>query len=113
MSRLPDHDLFIDENPQDTIKGLGFKDGRTAWESVQKIEKSRKTHAHKVQATIAMMQRARYHANKTKNMKTAENIYKEYLEMLKQKTKDKRTNDFEKSKQMKKKLFDKLKKRYE
>jgi hypothetical protein len=52
-------DLYTDENPKGTIKGLGFKDKRAAQSSVAKIKKSGRTHAHKTQAAIAMEQRAR------------------------------------------------------
>jgi len=52
-------DLYTDENPKGTIKGLGFKDLTTARQSISKIKKSGKTHAHKIQAAVAMEQRAR------------------------------------------------------
>ena len=52
-------DLYTDENPKGTIHGLGFKDVATARASVKKIENSGKTHAHKIQAAIAMEQRAK------------------------------------------------------
>ena len=52
-------DLYTDENPKGTIHGLGFKDVETAKASVKKIESSGKSHAHKIQDTIAMEQRAR------------------------------------------------------
>ena len=52
-------DLYTDENPKGTIKGLGFKDLTTARQSVSKIKKSGRTHAHKIQAAIAMEQRAK------------------------------------------------------
>ena len=52
-------DLYTDENPKETIKGLGFKDVATAKQSVAKIKKSGRTHAHKIQAAIAMEQRAK------------------------------------------------------
>ena len=52
-------DLYTDEDPKGTIHGLGFTDGAKARESVTKIEKSDRTHAHKVQAAIAMSQRAK------------------------------------------------------
>ena len=48
-----------DENPKGTIHGLGFKDVATAKASVAKIKKSSRSHAHKIQAAIAMEQRAR------------------------------------------------------
>ncbi len=58
-------DLYTDENPRGTIHGLGFKDVATAKASVNKIEGSGKSHAHKIQAAIAMEQRAKvYKAGK-------------------------------------------------
>ena len=52
-------DLYTDENPKGTIHGLKFATVDDAKASVAKIEKSGKTHAHKIQAAIAMEQRAR------------------------------------------------------
>ena len=51
-------DLYTDEDPKGTIHGLGFKDVATAKASVAKIRKSSRSHAHKIQAAIAMEQRA-------------------------------------------------------
>ena len=76
-------DLYTDENPKGTIQGLGFKDTETANASVKKIENSGKTHAHKIQAAIAMEQRAKVAG------KTAEAaIYRRYIEKMKAKTKE-------------------------
>jgi hypothetical protein len=76
-------DLYTDENPKGTIQGLGFKDVETARASVKKIEGSSKTHAHKVQAAVAMEQRAKEMG------KTAEAaIYRSYIEKMKKKTKE-------------------------
>ena len=47
-------DLYTDENPKGTIHGLGFKDVATAKASVAKIRKSNRSHAHKIQAAVAM-----------------------------------------------------------
>ena len=52
-------DLYTDENPEGTIKGLKFATVDDAKASVSKIEGSGKTHAHKIQAAIAMEQRAK------------------------------------------------------
>ena len=52
-------DLYTDENPKGTIKGLGFRDESSARSSVSKIRRSGRSHAHKTQAAIAMEQRAR------------------------------------------------------
>tara|TARA_B100001287_G_scaffold276478_1_gene287464 strand:+ start:1224 stop:1784 length:561 start_codon:yes stop_codon:yes gene_type:complete len=76
-------DLYTDENPKGTIKGLGFKDVETAKASVAKIKSSGKTHAHKIQAAIAMEQRARVMG------KTAEAaVYRKYINAMKKKTKE-------------------------
>ena len=49
-------DLYTDEDPKGTIKGLGFKDKATATKSVNIIKRSGKPHAHKIQAAMAMEQ---------------------------------------------------------
>ena len=59
-------DLYTDENPKGTIHGLGFTDGETARKSVSKIKGSGKTHAHKMQAAIAMSQRAKVASERAK-----------------------------------------------
>ena len=75
-------DLNTDENPKGTIHGLGFKDVATAKASVAKIKSSSRSHAHKIQAAIAMEQRARVMG------KTAEAaVYRKYINAMKKKTK--------------------------
>ncbi|MBT93203.1 MAG: hypothetical protein CMA60_00045 [Euryarchaeota archaeon] len=80
-------DLYTDEDPVGTIRGLGFKDRATAEKSVNIIKKSGKTHAHKIQAAMAMEQRARFHPHKTEGIKQAQKVYEEFIEEMKQKTK--------------------------
>ncbi len=76
-------DLYTDENPRGTIHGLGFKDVETARASIKKIENSGRKHAHKIQAAVAMEQRAREMG------KTAEAaIYRTYINKMKKKTKE-------------------------
>ena len=76
-------DLYTDENPKGTIHGLGFKDVAKARASVAKIKASGKKHAHKIQAAIAMEQRAREMG------KTAEAaVFRRYIEQMKKKTKE-------------------------
>ena len=77
-------DLYTDENPKGTIKGLGFKDVETAKASVSKIKNSGKSHAHKIQAAIAMEQRARV---MKKNAEAA--VFRSYINAMKKKTKEK------------------------
>lgn len=52
-------DLFTDENPKDTITGLKFTTVDDAEASVSKIANSGRSHAHKIQAAVAMEQRAK------------------------------------------------------
>jgi len=75
-------DLYTDENPKGTIKGLKFATVQDARDSVKLIINSGKTHAHKIQAAIAMEQRAKEMG------KTAEaGVYRSYIEKMKEKTK--------------------------
>ncbi len=67
-------DLYTDENPKGTIKGLKFATIKDAEASVGKISKSGKSHAHKIQAAVAMEQRAKA-AGKT----TAAGVYRSYI----------------------------------
>jgi hypothetical protein len=81
-------DLYTDENPKGTIKGLGFKDVKTAEASVKKIENSGKTHAHKIQAAIAMEQRARVMGKKSEAA-----VYRRYINKMKKKTKERQKKE--------------------
>ena len=74
-------DLYTDENPKGTIKGLKFATSKDAEASVRKIKASGRSHAHKTQAAIAMEQRARA-AGKT----SAASIYRKFIEQQKKKT---------------------------
>jgi len=74
-------DLYTDENPKGTIKGLGFATVSRATESVSKIKKSGRSHAHKIQAAIAMEQRAR-----VAGKKTAAGVYRTFINKMKKKT---------------------------
>tara|TARA_Y100000768_G_scaffold257234_1_gene195564 strand:+ start:35 stop:979 length:945 start_codon:yes stop_codon:yes gene_type:complete len=100
-------DLYTDENPKGTIHGLGFKDVVTAKKSVSKIRNSSRSHAHKIQAAVAMEQRAREMG------KTSEAaVYRKYINSMKKKTKkmnekvEYTANEFEK---LKKKIGSKKK----
>ena len=79
----PSHsDLYTDENPKGTIHGLKFATVQDAKDSVKKIESSGKSHAHKIQAAIAMEQRARV-MGKT----GPADVYRAYIEKMKKITK--------------------------
>ena len=91
-------DLYTDENPRGTIKGLGFVDSAKARQSVNKIKNSGKEHKHKMQAAMAMHQRARVAADRAKNpeskknLHAAEKVYKAFIEKMKKITKERQKN---------------------
>ena len=82
-------DLYTDENPKGTIKGLKFATVDDAKKSVSKIRNSGKTHAHKIQAAVAMEQRAR-EMGKTAQVA----VYRSYINQMKKKTKEKNESFF-------------------
>jgi pterin-4a-carbinolamine dehydratase len=71
-------DLYTDENPKGTITGLKFATADDARASVAKIRSSGRSHAHKIQAAVAMEQRARA-AGKTE----AASVYRRYIDASK------------------------------
>ncbi len=75
-------DLYTDENPKGTIHGLKFATVKDAEASVNKIKRSGKKHAHKIQAAIAMEQRA-----KAAGKVSAAAVYRKYINAMKKKTK--------------------------
>ena len=77
-------DLYTDENPKGTIKGLKFATVKDAKASVSKIKRSGRSHAHKIQAAVAMEQRAR---EMGKTSQAA--VYRKYINQMKKKTKKK------------------------
>ena len=77
-------DLYTDENPKGTIKGLKFATVEDAEKSVKKIESSGRSHAHKIQAAIAMEQRA-----EVMGKISAAAVYRKYINKMKEITKQK------------------------
>ena len=80
-------DLYTDENPKGTIKGLKFATVKDAKASVSKISSSGKKHAHKIQAAVAMEQRA-----KEMGKASQAAVYRAYINNMKKKTKKKNEN---------------------
>jgi len=76
-------DLYTDENPKGTIRGLRFATVKDAEASVRKIKASGRSHAHKTQAAIAMEQRA-----KAAGKKAAAAVFRKFIEAQKRKTKE-------------------------
>ena len=81
-------DLYTDENPKGTIKGLKFATVKDARASVSKIRNSGRSHAHKIQAAVAMEQRAREMGKASQAA-----VYRAYINKMKKKTK-KKNEDF-------------------
>jgi len=82
-------DLYTDENPKGTIKGLKFATVKDAKSSVSKIKGSGKSHAHKIQAAVAMEQRAK---EMGKSSQAA--VYRSYINKMKKKTKENKDYTF-------------------
>ncbi|ASE99758.1 hypothetical protein [uncultured virus] len=78
-------DLYTDENPKGTIKGLKFATVKDATASVNKIKRSGKSHAHKTQAAIAMEQRAR-----EMGKASAASVYRKFINQQKKITKQRK-----------------------
>ena len=83
-------DLYTDENPKGTIHGLKFATVADAKASVSKIRNSGKSHAHKIQAAVAMEQRA-----KAAGKVTAAGVYRTFINAMKKKTKKKNESTYE------------------
>ena len=74
-------DIYTDENPRGTIHGLKFATIKDAEASIRKIKKSGRTHAHKIQAAVAMEQRA-----KAAKKSASSAVYRKYINAMKKKT---------------------------
>lgn len=81
-------DLYTDENPKGTIHGLKFATVDDAKASVAKIKNSGRSHAHKIQAAIAMEQRARVMGKKGPAA-----VYRKFINAMKKKTKEMQKED--------------------
>lgn len=71
-------DLYTDEDPKGTIHGLKFATEADATKSVSKIKSSGRSHAHKVQAAVAMEQRA-----KAAGKASSAAVYRKYINSVK------------------------------
>ena len=72
-------DLYTDEDPKGTIQGLKFATPDDAKASVSKIKSSGRPHAHKIQAAIAMEQRA-----KVMGKTGAAAVYRSFINSMKE-----------------------------
>jgi hypothetical protein len=78
-------DLYTDEDPKGTIHGLKFATTEDAEASVRKIKTSGRSHAHKIQAAVAMEQRAR-----VMGKSEAAAVYRRFINLMKKKTEEMR-----------------------
>ena len=88
---IRDHsDLFTDENPKGTVKGLKFKNKQEAKKSVKKLRslyKSKKiTFSHMRQIGVTFEQRAKYHIHKNKDIKEGEKVWKNFNRSFKKRS---------------------------
>ena len=74
---MSNKDLYTDNNPKTTVKGLGFKDEEKAKETL-KIIKS-KDLVYQKRVVITMYFRAKHHPNRTKNMEKAMKIFEKWM----------------------------------
>ena len=86
-------DLYTDENPKGTIHGLGFTDAAKAKQSINKIKGSGKTHAHKMQAAIAMSQRAKVASQRAKDPQKKKDLGAAHREYQSYINKNKKSKD--------------------
>ena len=73
-------DLYTDENPKGTIQGLKFKTESDAKKSVAKIRSSGRSKAHKIQAAVAMEQRAG-----VMGKASSAGVYRKFIDSVKRK----------------------------
>jgi hypothetical protein len=75
-------DLFTDENPKGTIHNLKIKNESEAKKSVQYLKKllnqNKVTYAHASQITNTLIQRAKYHAHQTPDMKKGGKVWETF-----------------------------------
>ena len=83
-------DLYTDEDPKGTIQGLKFATEADATKSVSKIKSSDRSHAHKVQAAVAMEQRA-----KAAGKASSAAVYRKYINSVKKDEVNESAADFE------------------
>ncbi len=76
-------DLYTDEDPKGTIHGLKFASVDDAKKSVSKIKASGRAHAHKIQAAVAIEQRA-----KVMGKVGPAKVYRSFINSMKKKTQD-------------------------
>jgi len=85
IEKIKSIELYTDAHPETTVKGVGYKDKKTALETLKLIENK----PLKSQFLIinVLYQRAKYHKYQTKDIREAMNIFKNWLNDYKNKNK--------------------------
>lgn len=73
--------LYADYNPKTTLKGTGFKDAKTAKQTLKLIKNRDLTYQKQVINT--MYNRAKFHPHQTPQMREAMTVFKEWLSQYK------------------------------
>jgi len=78
-----DHsDLFTDENPRGTVRGLRFRNKKEAEDSVRRLKKlyrsGKITYAHLRQIGTTMEQRSRFHAHPSPGIREGHRVWKHW-----------------------------------
>ena len=85
-----DHsDLYTDENPKGTVKGMKFINKKEAIRSVKKLKslykRKRISYAHMRQIGTTMEQRSKHHSHPTKDIREANKVWKKFNRSFKKK----------------------------
>lgn len=73
--------LYTDNNPETTIKGLGFKNAEKAIHTLDKIKN--KNIIYQKQVVITMYNRAKFHPYRNKDMEKAMKIFEKWMKKYK------------------------------
>ena len=76
-----DSDTLFAPGDEDAIKGTGYKDEKSAKETIIIIDKLKKTdHKHAMAIATTMSNRAKYHQHQTTDMKKAAKLFDEWID---------------------------------
>ena len=71
------YSLYSNDNPDKSLS-VGFKDEKTAKDTLEKIKK--KPHGYQVKVVLTMYNRAKYHPHQTPDIKKAMKVFKKWLD---------------------------------
>ena len=82
-SKPEDHsDLYTDENPKGTVKGLRFRSKKEASKSVKRLrnlyKRGKITYAHMRQIGTTMEQRSKHHSHPNKDIREGNKVWKKF-----------------------------------